>query len=306
MRHTGIYILVLLALVVLLGSLSIACGAPTSPTQSAQASATATPTNTTAGGGTPTQTTGGGGQTPTTTPTGSQGGGGQTPTGTPSGGSTSTPLPGGLPEIAGTDSLSSYRMSVMSNIAEGTGAGIVTTMKYEFNRDQDAEHAWMEDANGTVTEVYIKIGDQYWIWMYGLGWIVQPPQETQPSDLPSDLASQLEQAQQDVANSKARFDKKGEETVNDVHCIRYEFEYTLTIDMPNPVTGGTTTTEMHASGEMWIADESGVPAVMIKSVSTSEITMSGETMVVDSEQNITDIGADITINPPEDAMQPPG
>jgi len=71
------------------------------------------------------------------------------------------------------------------------------------------------------------------------------------------------------------------------------------------MTGGTTKTDTHSSGEMWIADQSGLPAVIIKSKSTTEIDMAGEKTVMDSEQNLTDIGANITINQPEGAMQVP-
>jgi hypothetical protein len=66
----------------------------------------------------------------------------------------------------------------------------------------------MEDASGKVTEVYIKIGNKYWMWMglAGMGWVEQPPQTTpQPSTLPSDLISQIKQMQQDVENAKVRF-----------------------------------------------------------------------------------------------------
>ena len=156
----------------------------------------------------------------------------------------------------------------MTKLVEGTD-GSVTYMKYEWVRDQKAEHAWMEDANGKVTEVYIKIGDKYWMWMgiAGMGWIEQPPQTTTTtSTIPSDLVSQIKQMQQDVEHSKARFDKKGTETVNNVRCIRYEFEYSLTTDIPNFATGGTTKADEHSSGEMWIADQSGLPAVIIKSI----------------------------------------
>jgi regulation of enolase protein 1 (concanavalin A-like superfamily) len=79
----------------------------------------------------------------------------------------------------------------------------------------------------------------------------------------------------------------------------------MTTDMPNLVAGGTRKIETHSTGEMWIADQSGLPAVVIKSKSTTEINMAGEKSVTDSEQNLTDIGANITINPPEGAMTPP-
>jgi regulation of enolase protein 1 (concanavalin A-like superfamily) len=75
--------------------------------------------------------------------------------------------------------------------------------------------------------------------------------------------------------------------------------------MPNLATGGTTKTDAHSIGEAWIADQSGLPAVMIKSKSTTDIVMAGEKTVMDMEQNLTDIGAAITINPPEGATQVP-
>ena len=87
MRRTGIYILVLLVMVALLGSLSIACtcskGQPTGTNQPG------------------TQTTGGGGTTPTGTSAAAT--------------STSAPIPG-MPDIADTKSLSSYRLSIMSKL----------------------------------------------------------------------------------------------------------------------------------------------------------------------------------------------
>jgi regulation of enolase protein 1 (concanavalin A-like superfamily) len=211
-----------------------------------------------------------------------------------------------MPDIADVKSLPSYRLTITNKSVEGAGAG-TSIIKYEWVRDQKAEHTRMEDGSGKVTMEMISIGDKSWLWMgmAGMGWVEQPPQTTPTSSLPSDLSSQLKKAQQDVENSKARFEKKGTETVNNVRCTRYEFEYNLTTEMPNVATGGTNKTVMHSSGEVWIADQSGLPAVMIKSKSKGEITMDGNKMVMDTEQNLTDIGAAITIKPPEDVMQVP-
>jgi regulation of enolase protein 1 (concanavalin A-like superfamily) len=242
------------------------------------------------------------GSTATKTTTGS----GQTSTATSTIAGTGVATPGGLPSIADVKSLPSYRLSIMTKMSEG--AGSVSYMKYEWVRDQKAEHAWTEDANGKITEVYIRIGDRYWMYtgMAGMGWVEQPAQTTTPgSSLSSDLVSQIKQTQQDVEHSKARFDKKGTETVNNVRCTRYEFEYDLTTDMPNLATGGTRKVDTHSSGEAWISAQSGLPAVMIKSKSTTAMTMAVEKTVIDSEQNLTDIGAAITINPPEGAVQVP-
>jgi regulation of enolase protein 1 (concanavalin A-like superfamily) len=278
MRHTGTYILLLLVVVALLISIPLAaggCGNSDNVTKTTKPISSTTPILTT------------GGQTPTATPT--------------------VVKPGGMPDIADMKSLPSYRLSIMNKGIQGIAAGTTTYLKYEWVKATKAEHAWMEDATGKVTEVYIKIGDTYWMWMglAGMGWIEQPPQASPtPSTTPSDIADQLEQAMKDVANSKARFDKKGTETVNNVKCTHYEFEYNLTTELPN-LSGGKSKAVEHSTGEMWIADQSGLPAVIIKSKSTSEITMDNEKTVMETELNLTDIGAAITINPPEGAFVPP-
>jgi regulation of enolase protein 1 (concanavalin A-like superfamily) len=207
--------------------------------------------------------------------------------------------PKGMPDMADIKSLSSYRLAIMSRIVEGTGSGPATYIKYEWVKDQQAEHAWMEDAGGKVQEVYISIGDRQWMYMPGMGWIEQGQAAPGPGAAASDLAEQIKQA------ADSRFDKKGTETVNGVKCVKYEFEYDATMETPNMATGGKIKTDMHSSGNMWIADEGGLPAVMIKSVSTAEINSSGQKSLIESEQNLTDIGASITIKPPEDAVQIP-
>jgi regulation of enolase protein 1 (concanavalin A-like superfamily) len=216
-----------------------------------------------------------------------------------------TTLPGGIPAIADRKSLPSYRYTIMTKIKEGDGAGSLDYMKYEFVRDQKAEHAWREDAGGKVTETYITIGDKTWIWFPSMGWVEQPPKTPAETSIPSDLADQLKKAQQDLEKSKMRFEKKGTETVNKVPCIQYEYEYYLTIEMPNLATGGTIKTEMHEKGSLWLADQSGLPAVVIRSAGTTEIDAAGEKTVLESDQNLTDIGAAISIKPPEGAKPPP-
>ncbi len=93
-----------------------------------------------------------------------------------------------MPTIADMKSLASYRLSIMSKVVEGPGAGMVSYMKYEWVKAQQAEHAWMEDASGKVQEVYIRIGDKEWLYLPGLGWVEQPPSTTPvPSGATSDL-----------------------------------------------------------------------------------------------------------------------
>jgi hypothetical protein len=313
MRRAGFYITLLL-LVSLLGSIPLACKKSTTSltTSSTQSGNTTTPLTTTTS---IVQTTSGSTQTTTTTSvkttsvqTTTTGSAQTSQTASTVITSSSVPVSGGMPDIADMKSLASYRLSIMTKMVKGAGAGLVSYLKYEYVKDQNAEHAWMEDVSGKVTETYIKIGDKYWAWfgIAGMNWVEQPLQTTTTTAaITSDLASQIKQLQQDAGNAKLRFDKKGTETVNNVRCIRYEFEYSMSIDMPNLATGGTAKTDMHSSGNIWIADQSGLPAVMIKTKNTAEITVAGETTVMEAEQNLTDIGAAITIKPPEGAMQIP-
>jgi regulation of enolase protein 1 (concanavalin A-like superfamily) len=280
MRRTGFYILILVVLVTLLTSISLACSKGSSTNPSAQTSAPAT--------------------------AGAQTSSSAAATGTAT---TSIPRPGGIPDIADMKLLPSYRFSIKNTLKEGEGAGLVSIIRSEWVRDSKSEHLKMEDDKGKVTMETISIGEKRWIWMGmgGMGWVEQPPQ-TAPaasSSLSSDFQSQLKKVQQDVAGSKARFDKKGTETVNNTRCTRYEFEYNMTTDMPDLQGGGTKKTDMRSSGEMWVADQSGLPAVMIKSINRAEISTAGKKSVAETEQNLTDIGAAITINPPEGAAQVP-
>jgi hypothetical protein len=320
MKRAGLYITLLLV-VSLLSSIPLACkksttSLTTSPTQSGNTTTPLTTTTSVVQTTSSAQTTATSVQTTSSTRTSTTTSVQTTTTGSAQTSQTtstvitssSVPVSGGMPDIADMKSLASYRLSIMTKMVKGAGAGLVSYMKYEYVKDQNAEHAWMEDVSGKVTETYIKIGDKYWAWfgVAGMNWVEQPLQTTTTTAaITSDLASQIKQLQQDAGNAKVRFDKKGTETVNNVRCIRYEFEYSMSIDMPNLVTGGTAKTDMHSSGNIWIADQSGLPAVIIKTKNTAEITTVGETTVMEAEQNLTDIGAAITIKPPEGAMQIP-
>jgi regulation of enolase protein 1 (concanavalin A-like superfamily) len=286
MKQKGALSLLLLAAVLLLSVMPLLAGGC-----GKSGSSTTTTTKTSTSTSKPT-TTGGSSSTTTSLTTSS---------------TTSMPTPGGFPDIADMKSLSSYRLSIMNKGVEGIAAGMVTYLKYEWVKANQAEHAWMEDANGNVTEVYIKIGNKYWMWIGigGMGWVEQQPQTTTTSPgASSDIAAQLKKAMQDVANSKASFKKIGTETVNGVSCSHYQFEYSLTTELPS-LGGGTQKATEHSTGDMWIASQSGLPAVIISSRVNSDITMDSGKTVMDTETNLTDIGAAITINPPDDAFTPP-
>jgi hypothetical protein len=205
---------------------------------------------------------------------------------------------GGFPDIVSIKELASYRYSIMTRVEEGPGAGETDFMKYEWVKAQKAEHAWLEDADGNVTEVYIIIGDKQWAYMSMFGWILQtrPATTTAAND-------ELQKIMKDPNAYKAKFTKVGSEEVNGFKCLHYEFEYTIKTTIP--AVTGTTTIDAHSVGEMWIADQAGMPKVVILSKSTSDMTVRNEKTVVYNEQSLTDIGEPISIEPPDDVFTPP-
>ena len=90
----------------------------------------------------------------------------------------------------------------------------------------------------------------------------------------------------------------GEETVNGVHCKRYAVDTDLdyTLDIPG---GGEMHTTGHATGQIWIADQSGIPPIIVRAWMDEAVVIDGEASHPYWEHNITDINGPITIERPE-------
>ncbi len=201
-------------------------------------------------------------------------------------------------------------MTITNKSTESDSTGFATVIKYEWVRDSKAEHIRMEDGDGNVTVEMISIGDKSWIWMgmAGMGWVEQSGQAavSHPSVMPTDWQGQFNEAFLQAKDSKWRFDKKGTETVNNVSCTRYEFEYTLKIDRQGMESGeGTVKSEIYSHGDIWVAAQSGLPAVMIRSISKAEVAENGKKSVMETVQDLTDIGTAIVIKPPDETSQIP-
>ena len=213
---------------------------------------------------------------------------------------------GGLPQLGDLKSLSSYRSTMTMKTKDDKGQDLISVITTEWVKDQKAEHITMKDAAGKTTSEIITIGDKRWLWMPTLGWREMPPSPEKASDLPTDLESQVKKMQSDLSQAKPTFTLIGSETVNGVRCRHYKYDIVLSLDMPNLPTGGTQKVDIHSLGEMWIADQSGLPAIIIQTKETSEITLMGKKTVTDGERKVYDINAAITIKPPEGAADPAG
>ena len=68
--------------------------------------------------------------------------------------------------------------------------------------------------------------------------------------------------------------------------------------------------EGHISGHIWVADQAGLPQVIVRSETTQEITLKyaskdDETMVYEETQELYDINQSFSIDPPVTVEFPP-
>ena len=98
----------------------------------------------------------------------------------------------------------------------------------------------------------------------------------------------------------------GKETINGVSCARYKVETNYRYEMDMPMLGQIDTT-VQATGTIWVADQRGLPRIIMQAdVYETETTVSpaGETTsTVRIEHQVTEINEPIAIEPPEGAVE---
>jgi hypothetical protein len=123
---------------------------------------------------------------------------------------------------------------------------------------------------------------------------------TDESDLPEDI--KLVPGQIFPVAIKKLMVFAGEEEVNGIRCRRYTVDGDFAYSQDLPAVGMTDYSG-HATGEIWIAAQSGIPSVIIRARMQQSLTTSrpdGETQTNPYwEHDILDINAPITIEPPE-------
>jgi len=221
---------------------------------------------------------------------------------------TSTPKPGGeqpqtspgsdedAPTIADLDKLNSYRSRTIVRVETQDGKKVhEMTFTIEQVREPPAMHMVMTTSDEGVGMEFIIIGEKAWMNVGG-NWM-----ETSSDQTPADMTEGLSPYTLDVSDMK----RVGKEKVNGVHCIHYVTEDEETT-IPDPEGGGTVKVKIKA--EVWIADESGLPPVVIRETWRAEggiFPVPGvgstdkETAITTFERDVYDINKPIAIKPPE-------
>jgi len=228
------------------------------------------------------------------------------PPATPSGEQpTAPPESGGVtPEIAGLDTLDSYRLHITWRGENEDGSELYEmTITEEWVREPQARHMVMSTSQSGAEEMpsyeVITIGDTTWMKM-GDTWMQMEASDQSAEGLTDAWEGFL---MGDVGD----WTLVGEETMNGVHCKHYTSGDETSITVPDLESGGTVT--IRVQGESWVADQAGLPSIVVREQSQMEggffpmplagAPSSKEAGIVYWEYDVSDINAPITIEPPQ-------
>ncbi len=200
--------------------------------------------------------------------------------------------------FADPDTLNSYRMKTTTWERGGdkSKASVILT---EWVKASAAKRTVIGDIE-TIT-----IGDKTWAKIMGR-WVQQdrPTSQPQGSDLSASIMRQVE--------DKFVYKEVGRETVNGVACKKYTYSGEATVQITEGALKGEAT--VRGQGESCIADQSGLPPVVIRSSGVSEMSMPAPAglgaggkidLAMNIETELYDINTPITIAPPTDVFTLP-
>jgi len=194
------------------------------------------------------------------------------------------------------DKLDSYRMTVEFRFENADGTTEEHTIEIAHTREPAAEHTIMsgmmgEEQSGDIEIIHI--GSQQWMRM-GEEWIYSEVQGSE-EDFIGDSAGIEEFDMEDLADAK----DLGKDTVNGIRCRHYELDEESAVFAKGVLDG-----EMEeAHGDIWIAEERGLPAYMVRYELEATSTATDENPLEKFfvTMNVTDVNTDITIEPPAGA-----
>ncbi len=201
-------------------------------------------------------------------------------------------------KYADPDELNSYRMKT-TTWEKGGDKAKASVILVEWVKEPPSKHTTMGS-----TEI-ITIRDQTWVKLMGR-WVLQDQATPQPqgSDVSANLMRQIE--------DKIVYKETGRETINGIACKHYTYSGEATVQIAEGALKGEAT--VRGQGESWVADQPGLPQVVIRNRGVSEMQMKAPSgsgaagdisIAMNIETELYDINTPITIKPPTDVFTPP-
>ena len=190
--------------------------------------------------------------------------------------------------------LSSYRSRITMEIESAEGEGEVVEVELSTTRDPAAQHIMMM-SQGEEIEM-VQIGNDQWM-RFGEDWMQSTVEETE-----TDMSEQLSSFFMDVEDygdlEDEEYEYVGKEKVNGLNTRHYRLEYSsllggLGLGAEEEIDKG--------EADVWIVDEPDLPKFVLRADVYMEGTIDGEEGKIMISQEIYDVNADFTIEPPADA-----
>ncbi len=206
--------------------------------------------------------------------------------------------------VADASELTGYRARILMELRKADGSKPESTkMTTEWVKSPSSLHTTLGEGDKAI-EV-IKIADRSWIKM-GTGWIETPPgQQNAAGTMPDNY----------LPEQNVQVQTLGDDTVNGVRCRRQSYSGKVTITIPAIQNRAETKLSLDVKGEMCIANQAGLPPVVVREKSemagnlfgalfqaalgSATQSTAGETTYV--ERELYDVNTAIAINPPQES-----
>ncbi|NBD34866.1 MAG: hypothetical protein GVY30_02580 [Chloroflexi bacterium] len=192
--------------------------------------------------------------------------------------------------------LSSYRSRITMEVELAGDEGESQLVEVEMSVTQEpvAQHIVMV-SQGEEIEM-IQIGNDQWM-RFGEDWMQSTVEETE-TDMTEQLSSFFMDVEDFGALEDEEYEYMGQEKVNGLNTRHYSLEY-------SSLLGGLGLGEEEeiekGEADVWIVDEPDLPQFVLRADVYMEGAIDGEEGKIMISQEIYDVNADFTIEPPADA-----
>ncbi len=197
-------------------------------------------------------------------------------------------------DLGAMNELSSYRSHITMEIEAGEGEAELVEVELSTTREPAAQHIVMM-SQGEEIEM-VQIGNEQWI-RFGEDWMQSTVEETE-TDMTDELSSFFMDVEQFGDLENEEYEYVGKEKINGLNTRRYRLEYSSLL---GDLGLGAEDEIEEGEADVWIVDEPDLPKFVLRAEVYLEGIIDGEAGKFSVTQEIYDVNADITIEPPADA-----
>jgi len=198
------------------------------------------------------------------------------------------------PEIApgGASGLNSYRSRMVWSLTPEEGSPETVVIEHEQTREPPAQRSSIVAEEETIE--WVQIGDTAWFCSAGTCVQTQQSQEEMVPGFEEELILQPDDIADLVEGTDYRY--VGQETINGIRTRHY-----ILFLSPAEIAAMEGGEVSDVEGEVWIADEAGLPTIVIRFTTSWKETQEGQVGNGEFSLDVFDVNVPFTIEPPAGA-----